>query len=124
MKLTPTEYLRILHRRNELELTSEEIELIKEERMKETTEWSTYLHYLVKISHQVNNVKSGADIAKKVLIAGKMLKVGDIDIEQFERMTLSYDVKQYPEIGYIVKQIIECYKHPFTEPPVADIPPL
>ena len=124
MKLTPEEYLKVLHRRNEIELTPEEVKYVKEERLKEHTEWSTYLHYLVKISHQTNNVIAGADIAKKVLIAGKSLKIGDIDINQFERMTLSYDVKQYPEIGYIIKQIISTYKYPVIEQPVADIPPL
>tara|TARA_B100001057_G_scaffold265077_1_gene265305 strand:+ start:2355 stop:2729 length:375 start_codon:yes stop_codon:yes gene_type:complete len=124
MKLTPEEYLKVLHRRNEIKLTPEEVKYVKEERLKEHTEWSTYLHYLVKISHQTNNVVAGADIAKKVLIAGKSLKVGDIDIGQFERMTLSYDVKQYPEIGYIVRQIIEAYKNPVIVSPVTDIPPL
>jgi len=50
--------------------------------------------------------------------------VGDINIDQFERMTLSYDVKQYPEIGYIVRQVIAAYKNPVIDSPVTDIPPL
>ena len=44
MKLTPEEYLKVLHRRNEIELTPEEVKYVKEERLKEHTEWSTYLH--------------------------------------------------------------------------------
>ena len=56
MKLTPEEYLKVLHRRNELELTPEEVKYVKEERLKEHTEWSTYLHYLKKISLKKNDV--------------------------------------------------------------------
>ena len=124
MKLTPEEYLKILHRRNEIELSADEIQFIKDERMAEHTEWSTYLHYLKKITFKKNDVTSGSQIAEKVLSAGKMLKIKKIDIDQFERLVKGYDTKQYPEIAYIVKQIINCYRYPITEPKVADIPPL
>ena len=124
MKLTPEEYLKILHRRNEIELTADEIQFIKDERMAEHTEWSTYLHYLKKITFKKNDVTSGSQIAEKVLSAGKMLKMKKIDIDQFERLVKGYDTKQYPEIGYIIKQIISTYKYPVIEQPVADIPPL
>ena len=124
MKLTPEEYLKILHRRNEIELSADEIQFIKDERMAEHSEWSTYLHYLKKITFKKNDATSGSQIAEKVLNAGKMLKIKKIDIDQFERLVKGYDTKQYPEIGYIIKQIISSYKYPVIEPPVADIPPL
>ena len=123
MKLTPEEYLKILHRRNEIELTADEIQFIKDERMASHSEWSTYLHYLKKITFKKNDVNAHPEIAEKVLIAGKQLKVGDIDIDQFQSMTL-YSTESYPEISYIVKRIIDCYRYPVIEPPVADIPPL
>ena len=44
MKITTEEYLKILHRRNEIELTTDEIQFIKDERMAAHSEWSTYLH--------------------------------------------------------------------------------
>ena len=50
--------------------------------------------------------------------------MGDIDIDQFQNMTYGYSKEQYPEIAYIVGQIINCYRYPVTEPKVADIPPL
>lgn len=124
MKLTPEEYLLILHRRNELDLTLDEKEFIENKRLQEHTEWSTYLHYLKKITFKKNDVTSGSPIAEKVLSAGKMLKMKKIDIDQFERLVKGYDTKQYPEIGYIIKQIISTYKYPVIEQPVADIPPL
>ena len=124
MKLTPEEYLKVLYRRNEIELTPEEVKYVKEERLKEHTEWSTYLHYLKKLSLKKNDVNAHADIAEKILIAGKALKMGDIDIDQFKNMTYGYREKQYPEISYIIKQIINCYRYPITETKVADIPPL
>lgn len=124
MKLTPEEYLLILHRRNELDLTLDEKEFIENKRLQEHTEWSTYLHYLKKITFKKNDVTSGSPIAEKVLSAGKMLKMKKIDIDQFERLVKGYDTKQYPEIGYIIKQIISKYKYPVIEQPVADIPPL
>ena len=123
MKITTEEYLKILHRRNELELTTDEIQFIKNERMAENSEWSTYLHYLKKIILNSDESASNQEIAKKVLIAGKQLKVGDIDIDQFQSITL-YSEESYPEIVYIIKQIISCYKNPVTVPPVIDIPPL
>ena len=124
MKLTPEEYLKVLHRRNELELTPEEVKYVKEERLKEHTEWSTYLHYLKKISLKKNDVTAHADVAEKILFAGKALKMGDIDIDHFAKIASGYDVKEYPEIVYIVRQLIQTYKYPMKEPPVADIPPL
>ena len=123
MKLTTEEYLKILHRRDEIELTADEIKFIKNERMAENAEWSTYLHYLKKITFKKNDVNAHPEIAEKVLIAGKQLKVGDIDIDQFQSMTL-YSTESYPEISYIVKRIIDCYRYPVTVPPVTDIPPL
>ena len=99
MKLTPEEYLLILHRRNELDLTLDEKEFIENKRLQEHTEWSTYLHYLKKITFKKNDVTSGSQIAEKVLSAGKMLKMKKIDIDQFERLVKGYDTKQYPEIG-------------------------
>ena len=124
MKLTPEEYLKVLHRRNEIELTPEEVKYVKEERLKEHTEWSTYLHYLKKLSLKKNDVNAHADVAEKILIAGKALKMGDIDIDHFARIAAGYDAKEYSEIAYVVRQIIEIYKYPITEPKVADIPPL
>ena len=124
MKLTPEEYLKILHRRNEIELTADEIQFIKDERMAEHTEWSTYLHYLKKITFKNNDATAHPEIAEKVLIAGKALKVEDIDIDKFQEMTIGYSKEQYPEIAYIVSQIINTYRYPVTEPKVADIPPL
>ena len=124
MKLTPEEYLKILHRRNELDLTLDEKEFIENKRLQEHTEWSTYLHYLKKITFKKNDVTSGSQIAEKVLIAGKALKVEDIDIDKFQEMTIGYSKEQYPEIAYIVSQIINTYRYPVTEPKVADIPPL
>ena len=124
MKLTPEEYLKILHRRNEIELTADEIQFIKDERMAEHTEWSTYLHYLKKITFKKNDVTAHPEIAEKVLIAGKALKMGDIDIDQLQNMTYGYSKEQYPEIAYIVGQIINCYRYPMLETKVADIPPL
>ena len=121
MKLTTEEYLKILHRRNEIELTTDEIQFIKDERMAAHTEWSTYLHYLKKI---ILNKSDHFEIAEKVLIAGKALKVEDIDIDKFQEMTIGYSKEQYPEIAYIVSQIINTYRYPVTEPKVADIPPL
>ena len=85
------------------------------------SEWSTYLHYLKKI---ILNKSDHFEIAEKVLIAGKALKVGDIDIDQFQNMTYGYSKEQYPEIAYIVGQIINCYRYPVLETKVADIPPL
>ena len=123
MKLTTEEYLKILHRRNEIELTTDEIQFIKDERMASHSEWSTYLHYLKKIILNEDESAGNKEIAKKVLTAGKQLKVEDIDIDQFQSMTL-YSEESYPEIAYIVKQIINCYRYPVIEPPVADIPPL
>ena len=108
MKLTPEEYLKILHRRNEIELTADEIQFIKDERMADHTEWSTYLHYLKKITFKKNDATAHPEIAEKVLIAGKALKVGDIDIDQFQNMTYGYN----------------CYRYPVLETKVADIPPL
>ena len=58
------------------------------------------------------------------LVAGKALKVEDIDIDKFQEMTIGYSKEQYPEIAYIVSQIINTYRYPVTEPKVADIPPL
>ena len=124
MKITTEEYLKILHRRNEIELTTDEIQFIKDERMAEHTEWSTYLHYLKKITFKKNDVTAHPEIAEKVLIAGKALKVEDIDIDKFQEMTIGYSKEQYPEIAYIVSQIINTYRYPVTEPKVADIPPL
>ena len=124
MKLTPEEYLKILHRRNEIELSADEIQFIKDERMAEHSEWSTYLHYLKKITFKKNDATAHPEIAEKVLIAGKALKVGDIDIDQFQNMTYGYSKEQYPEIAYIVKQIINCYRYPVLETKVTDIPPL
>ena len=124
MKLTPEEYLLILHRRNELDLTLDEKEFIENKRLQEHTEWSTYLHYLKKITFKKNDVTAHPEIAEKVLIAGKALKVGDIDIDQFQNMTYGYSKEQYPEIAYIVGQIINCYRYPMLETKVADIPPL
>ena len=121
MKLTPEEYLLILHRRNELDLTLDEKEFIENKRLQEHTEWSTYLHYLKKI---ILNKSDHFEIAEKVLIAGKALKVEDIDIDKFQEMTIGYSKEQYPEIAYIVSQIINTYRYPVTEPKVADIPPL
>ena len=124
MKLTPEEYLLILHRRNELDLTLDEKEFIENKRLQEHTEWSTYLHYLKKITFKKNDATAHPEIAEKVLIAGKALKVGDIDIDQFQNMTYGYSKEQYPEIAYIVGQIINCYRYPVLETKVADIPPL
>ena len=121
MKITTEEYLKILHRRNEIELTTDEIQFIKDERMASHSEWSTYLHYLKKI---ILNKSDHFEIAEKVLIAGKALKVGDIDIDQFQNMTYGYRKEQYPEIAYIVGQFINCYRYPMLETKVADIPPL
>ena len=124
MKLTPEEYLKILHRRNEIELTADEIQFIKDERMAEHTEWSTYLHYLKKITFKKNDATAHPEIAEKVLIAGKALKMGDIDIDHFAKIAAGYDAKEYSEIAYVVRQIIQIYKYPIAEPKVADIPPL
>ena len=111
-------------RRNEIELTTDEIQFIKDERMAAHSEWSTYLHYLKKITFKKNDVTAHPEIAEKVLIAGKALKVEDIDIDKFQEMTIGYSKEQYPEIAYIVSQIINTYRYPVTEPKVADIPPL
>ena len=124
MKLTPEEYLKILHRRNEIELSADEIQFIKDERMAEHSEWSTYLHYLKKITFKKNDVTAFPDVAQKVLDAGILLKTKEIDIDKFQEMTYGFATEQYPEIKYIINSIISVYRYPVLEPPVADIPPL
>ena len=124
MKLTPEEYLLILHRRNELDLTLDEKQFIEEKRLQEHTEWSTYLHYLKKITFKKNDVTAFPDVAQKVLDAGILLKTKEIDIDKFQEMTYGFATEQYPEIKYIINSIISVYRYPVLEPPVADIPPL
>ena len=91
MKLTPEEYLLILHRRNELELTEDEKEFIRQKRLSVVSEWSRYLQYVM---------NSKSPDAKKIYDTGRSLQAG----------VLTFDTSKDSELGYMVDQMIRLYK--------------
>ena len=101
MKLTPEEYLLILNRRNELELTEDEKEFIRQKRLSVVSPWSRYLQYVM---------NSKSPDAKKIYDAGRSLQAGDITYDEFKKEVLACDTSKDFELGYMVDQMIKLYK--------------
>ena len=119
MKLTSDEYLLILERRGDLQLSPEEEEYIKTLRLKKREPWSTYLFYIKDLVNSGNQEISRT--ASAVIELGKKLKIGDIEFLEFKNQVKSLKLSISPQLAYMVDQMIANYKEKTVEDDFSDL---